>query len=154
MNKNRSMFLTDAILVPAFVLSLYTGIDLHLAGHGTNHEIWQMWAVFHTIASLLFMTFAALHVRSHWSWYRSLKTAGCKGGRRKVVLLLSVVFATVAVTGLLLLFFIDGAGSSVGLFHYKAGLALALLGCLHVLKRRKILFNGIRIYIFGNKRES
>lgn len=113
-----------------------------------------MWAVFHTITSLLFLTFAALHVRSHWGWYRALKTAGCKGRRRKVVLLLSVVFATVAGSGLLLLFFIDGDGSSVGLFHYKVGLALALLGSLHVLRRSKILYKGIRTHVFGNRRET
>jgi len=149
MNKTKLIFITDAILIPVFVLSLWSGVGLHIAGHGAEHDTWQAWAVFHTIASLLFLALVVLHVRSHWDWYRSLKTAGCKG-RRKVVLL-SVTFATVAVSGLLQLFFIDGTGSSVGLFHYNAGLALALLGCLHILKRRKILYRGFRTHVLDKK---
>lgn len=37
MNKVKSILLTDSISLPLFVLSLYTGVELHLAGHGTNH---------------------------------------------------------------------------------------------------------------------
>lgn len=69
MNKNKLIFLTDAILAPVFVLSLWSGVELHIAGHGAEHSVWHMWAVFHTIVSLLFLTFAAFHVRSHWGWY-------------------------------------------------------------------------------------
>lgn len=107
-----------------------------------------MWAVLHAIASLLFLTLVALHIRSHWGWYKSLATAGCKGSRRKIVMLLSAVFAAVAVTGVLLLF-IDGAGSSVGLFHYKAGLVLGVLSIFHIVRRGKILYKGIRTHLLG-----
>lgn len=135
-------------MILAFAVSLTTGIELHVAEHGAEHGVWHMWAVFHTIASLLFLAFAVLHIKNHWGWYKSLKKGGLRG-RRRGVLLLSVVFLLVVVSGLLLLFFIDGAGSVTGLCHYKVGLGLAVLGCLHVLKRKKVLYKGIRTHLFG-----
>ena len=89
MNRNRFIYLTDLLLVPVFVLSFYTGVELHIAGEGAEHEVWHNWAVFHTIVSLLFMLLGIVHVKSHWGWYKGLKAAGGKG-KRKVVLLLSV----------------------------------------------------------------
>ena len=70
MNKRRLIYLTDAILIPLFVLSLYSGIQLHIAGHVTEHDIWHNWAVFHTIDSLLFTTFGIKHIKSHRFLYK------------------------------------------------------------------------------------
>ena len=102
MNRKRFIYFTDLILIPLFILSLYTGIKLHIAGHHANHEIWHNWTVFHTIASLLFTIFGIVHIKSHWGWYKGLKTTGCKG-KKKVVLLFSITFALVIITGILLL---------------------------------------------------
>lgn len=145
MNKSKLIFLTDLVLIPLFVVSVYTGIELHIAGHGANHEIWHTWAVFHTISSLLFLAAVALHIKSHWGWYKALRTVGCKG-KRHAVLLLTCVFLLVLISGLLLLFFVDGANSGVGLFHYKAGLVLALLGVFHVVKRFERLLKMVRFF--------
>ena len=49
MDRSRLIYLTDLMLVPVFALSFYTGIELHVAGHGNNHEIWHNWAAFHVI---------------------------------------------------------------------------------------------------------
>ena len=81
MSRNRFIYLTDLMLVPIFILSFYTGVELHIAGQGDNHEIWHNWAVFHVNASLLFMILGIVHVKSHWGWYKGLKTLGCKGKR-------------------------------------------------------------------------
>lgn len=145
MNRKRFIYLTDLILVPAFILSLYTGIELHIAGHGIEHEVWHNWAVFHTIVSLLFMVLGGIHIKSHWGWYKGLKTIGCKG-KRKVVILLSLVFVSVAVTGILLLLFVDGANSAVGLLHYKIGIVMGVLGAMHILKRKRFLYKGFIPY--------
>lgn len=150
MNKNRFIYFTDSILILAFAVSLTTGIELHVAEHGAEHGVWHMWAVFHTIASLLFLAFAVLHIKSHWGWYKSLKKGGLRG-RRRGVLLLSVVFLLVVVSGLLLLFFIDGAGSPTGRFHYKIGLIYGLLGIWHIVQRGKILCNGFRMHVLEKK---
>lgn len=142
MDKKKIIYLTDAALVPVFALTLYTGIELHIAGHGTDHRTWHNWAVFHTIAGALFFLAAAVHVKSHWAWYKGLKNKGLKN-KSKIVAVLSVLFAIVAVSGVLLLLCIDGAGSHVGLWHYKIGLITGFFAVLHIIKRIRLLYKGI-----------
>ena len=149
MNRKRFIYFTDLVLIPLFTLSLYTGIELHVAGHGSDHGIWHNWAVFHTITSLLFSLLGMIHVKSHWAWYKGLKTAGCRG-KRKVVLILSVVFVSIIITGILLLFWVAGANSPIGLLHYKIGIVMGVLGVLHLLKRRRYLYNGFIANLIGN----
>ena len=55
MNRNRFIYFTDLMLLLVFILSFYTGVELHIAGQGVDHESWHIWAIFHTNASLLFM---------------------------------------------------------------------------------------------------
>ena len=136
MNRKRFIYFTDLILIPLFILSLYTGIKLHIAGHHANHEIWHNWTVFHTIASLLFTIFGIVHIKSHWGWYKGLKTTGCKG-KKKVVLLFSI--------------FVDGANSPTGLLHYKIGIATGVLAILHILKRKHFLYSGFKTNIIAKK---
>ena len=139
MNRKRFIYLTDLVLVPLFLLSAYTGIALHVAGHGADHEIWHRWALLHTIASLLFAGAAILHIKTHWTWYKTLRT---KDVRSKSVWVFSFAFATVAATGVLLLLWIEGAGSPTGIFHYKIGLITIVLGALHLLRRIRFLRRG------------
>ena len=47
----KRIFMIDWGLLPSFILSVYTGIELHVAGHGNNHEIWHDWAIFHVITT-------------------------------------------------------------------------------------------------------
>ena len=146
MNKRRLIYLTDAILIPLFVLSLYSGIQLHIAGHGTEHDIWHNWAVFHTIDSLLFTTFGIIHIKSHWFWYKGLKNKKRERKTRrkqKIVLLLTFIFIWVIITGIWLLCFVEGANSPFGKLHYKAGLLMGILGLLHIVKRLRLLKNGL-----------
>lgn len=140
MNRKQLNYFTDLILIPLFILTLYTGIELHVAGHGVNHEIWHLWAVFHTIAGLLFTILGIMHIDIHRGWYKGLRKKGFKG-KRKIVLILSVVFVLVVTTGALLLFCAEGGNSSVGLLHYKAGLAMGALGILHILKRMRFFIH-------------
>ena len=146
MNKRRLIYLTDAILIPLFVLSLYSGIQLHIAGHGTEHDIWHNWAVFHTIDSLLFAFFGIIHIKSHWFWYKGLKNKKRERKTRrkqKIVLLLTFIFIWVIITGIWLLCFVEGANSPFGKLHYKAGLLMGILGLLHIVKRLRLLKNGL-----------
>lgn len=151
MNRNRFIYLTDLLLVPVFVLSFYTGVELHIAGEGAEHEVWHNWAVFHTIVCLLFMLLGIVHVKSHWGWYKGLKAAGGKG-KRKVVLLLSVLFLLAVVSGLSLILFVDGANSAMGLWHYRMGIFVSIFGVLHVLKRKKVLYKGVRMHVLGKEK--
>lgn len=102
MNKKRFVFLVDLVLVPLFALTVYTGLELHVAGHGADHEAWHDWAVFHTLVGLLFTVFGAIHVRDHWGWYKGLWAKGPKG-RSRIVSALSAVCVPLLVTAVLLL---------------------------------------------------
>ena len=48
----KKIFVIDWSLV--FVLSVFSGIGLHIVGHGNNHELWHNWVVFHVLISFLF----------------------------------------------------------------------------------------------------
>ena len=104
-------------MIPVFILSAGSGVGLHLAGHGTVHEVWHCWAVFHTIVSLPFLLLAVSHVKSHWEWYLSAFWRR-EEGRRRATLFLTFVFLSVALTGILLLG-VEGAHSSLGMWHYR-----------------------------------
>lgn len=148
MNRNRFIYFTDLMLLLVFILSFYTGVELHIAGQGVDHESWHIWTIFHTNTSLLFMILGIIHVKSHWAWYKGLRTVGCKG-KRKAVLLLSIVFLLAVVSGILLVCFVDGANSSLGLWHYRIGIFVSVLGVLHILKRKRGLYKGVRRHVLG-----
>ena len=149
MDRSRLIYLTDLMLVPVFALSFYTGIELHVAGHGNNHEIWHNWAAFHVITSLLFMLLGFIHMKSHWKWYKGLASTG-KKNKWKIVLLLSIVFISLVATGIGL-FFVHGVNSPIRLFHYKNGLILSILGLQHIFKRRKFLYRGFITHVLGKR---
>lgn len=140
MDKRRFNLWIDRTLVPAFVGVIWTGFGLHMAGNTCSPALWHTWSLAHVTLSLLFLLLAGLHVHGHWGWYRALKTGGCKGRHRRMVLLFSIVFLLVAVSGLILL--LSGAGRALhfGIFHYLLGLIFVIMGLLHLLKRLRILF--------------
>ena len=111
----KKIFAIDWIMIITFVPSICSGIGLHIAGHGTDHEVWHNWAVLHVFSSLLFLVAAIFHIKTHWSLYRSSVRSGM-GHKSPVTAVLSVVFVFVVVTGVVLLG-LEGAGSSVGVWH-------------------------------------
>lgn len=138
----KKIFVIDWILIPLFVFSAYTGIELHVAGHGGNHEIWHNWALFHVVISLLFFIVVTCHVATHGGWYKGLINKGISK-RSKVTLALSVGFVFVVVTGFVLLF-MDGANSNIGLWHYQTGLSISAISIGHILKRIPILRKSLK----------
>lgn len=96
----KKIFIIDWALIPAFVLSAYTGIELHLAS-GADHDLWHNWAVAHIVTSLLFLIGGILHVQMHWGWYKGIAQKGL-GKRSRVTLALSLAFAFVVASGLIL----------------------------------------------------
>ena len=132
----KKIFVIDWILFFAFILSAFSGIELHIAGHGSEHEIWHNWAVFHVLASLLFLIFAIRHIVTHRGWYKGIIRNGI-GRKSKVTVILSAVFVLVSITGIALLG-IDGANSLMGQWHYRIGIATIILSVGHVLKRIRL----------------
>ncbi|PWM30177.1 MAG: hypothetical protein DBX48_00105 [Limosilactobacillus fermentum] len=136
----KKIFAIDWIMIITFVPSICSGIGLHIAGHGTDHEVWHNWAVLHVFSSLLFLVAAIFHIKTHWSLYRSSVRSGM-GHKSPVTAVLSVVFVFVVVTGVVLLG-IEGAGSSVGVWHYRTGIVVSILSVGHLLKRISLLRRG------------
>ena len=132
--KITKILLIDWCLLPLSILSFFTGLELHLAGHGNSHETWHNWAVVHIAASLLFLVAGACHIKTHSKWYRSLLKNGL-GRKSKTTLAISIVFVATVITGIALLG-VEGANSGIGLWHYKILLITGLFAIIHIVKRK------------------
>lgn len=144
MGNIKSKKITDWSLVPLFLLTLWSGIELHVTDYFTNHDHWHAWAVTHSIAGVLMAVFVILHVCQHWKWYKALgKPLKARKARvrRRAVLTLTALFAIVIITGLWVLVFVDGADSHPGLVHFVLGLAASLFAFGHIIKRYKQLLH-------------
>lgn len=133
MNKKQANLLTDHLLVPAFLLTLWSGVALHVAGSGP-HDAWHDRAVLHVVCSALFLLLGALHIRFHWGWYKGL-FRGRMQGKSRVTALFSLLFAAAVLTGVWLLAAVEGADTPEGMLHYRTGLLAGLFGLLHLCGR-------------------
>ena len=71
----------ERLLPIAFAASAVTGIGLHIAGHGGNHETWHNWAIAHIAATFVWLLSVAGHVKRHILWYRTFISKGlCQEG--------------------------------------------------------------------------
>ena len=138
----KRVFVIDWILVLVFVLSAFSGIGLHIAGHGNSHEVWHNWAVFHVLTSFLFFLATIFHITTHRGWYKGIIKKGL-GKKNKITVVLSVIFFLVSVTGIILLG-VDGANSYIGLLHYKIGIVTIVLCIGHLLKRISLLRKSLK----------
>ena len=129
----KKIFVVDWLLVLSFVITAFSGFELHIAGHFSNHEIWHNRAVGHIFASCLFLLFGVMHIQNHWNWYKN-----GLGKKSRVTLSVTIIFVIATVTGLLLLG-INGANSGMGIWHYRIGIILTIIGMGHFIKRFQIL---------------
>ena len=118
----KRIFVIDWILIVVFIVSAISGFGLHVAGHGSSHEIWHNWAVFHVLGSILFLIAVIFHVAMHLEWYKGIIKKGI-GSKSKVTAVLSFIFLLLSVTGLALL------------WHYKIGVITIVIALGHVIKR-------------------
>lgn len=132
----KRIFVIDWILIVVFIVSVISGFGLHVDGHGSSHEIWHNWAVFHVLGSILFLIAVIFHVATHLEWYKGIIKKGI-GSKSKVTAILSVIFLLLSVTGLALLG-INGANSLLGLWHYKIGVITIVVALGHVINRLSV----------------
>ena len=138
----KHIFLTGWTMIPLFILTAFSGIVLHITGHGSNHGLWHNWAVCHILSSLIFLAIAILHVKQHWGWYKGIVRNGI-GHKSKITVLLSAIFLLASVTGFTLLG-VNGAKSGIGLWHYKIGIVTIVFSIGHIQKRGKLLFKSLK----------
>lgn len=145
----KNIFIVDWSLMPTGLAAAITGIKVHVASEGTNHEIWHQWSLWHVMCSLLFLICIVMHVKYHWGWYklwfRNIHRMSKSGDsnrksprQSKVTKVLTILMAAVIGTGVALLF-IEGPATSVGKVHYILGLILVILCTGHTVKRFRIL---------------
>ena len=138
LQRRRTLFWVDVLLIPVAVATAVTGIGFHRAGHFESHEVWECWALAHVVSSVLWIGLGVYHIYRHWGWYRAFfrRTVA---RRSCTTLLLTVGFLLIVVTGIVLLAFINGANSPVGMWHYRIGLVLIFLSLSHIVMRWKVL---------------
>lgn len=140
MKVNR-LFVVDLLLLIFFILTAASGFGMHIAGHGTSHDIWHGWAAAHILSTLLFVIITIAHIYLHWRWYKTLFTKAF-GSKSKVTVVVSVLFVILTISGILSLF-PSGPNSNIGITHYKIGVISTLLFAGHIIKRIKILIKGL-----------
>ena len=138
----KKIFIVDWLLLLVAGLSAYSGVKLHIAGHFFTHEVWHNWAIFHIITSVLFLIIGIIHIKNHWGWYKSItkRKFNNKTGNN---LFLSIIFGLVSLTGIVLILFVNGTNSYIGIWHYRLGLVIAILSIVHIIKRWHLLRKSI-----------
>ena len=137
MGKLKSIVMIDWTLIPLFVLTVYTGLKFHGAGHSAEPELIHAWMVRHFFISFVLLIVCSFHLKSHRYWYKGILKNGL-GKKSKVTLFLSFIFLLVSITGFMLLG-VSGMNTPLGLLHYKMGFVLVILGIWHILKRGSAL---------------
>ena len=140
--KARTLFITDIVVLIAFLLTSVSGFLYHIAGHQDNHEYWHNCAVFHIVSTLALIISVSIHVYGHWNWYKSLFQKGL-GNKSKVTVLLSILMIATVITGLIVLFIHQDPNSGHGLWHYVIGIILMVIGLGHFFKRVHVLVKGL-----------
>ena len=138
----KKIFVIDWALLIVFAITAISGFKLHIVGHFSSHEEWHNWAVFHNFASLAFIIFGVLHIQTHWGWYKSLVSKGL-GKKSRITVWLTLIYFIAIFSGLLLLF-VAGANTEMGLWHYRIGIILTIISAGHIFKRLSLLRKSIQ----------
>ena len=133
----KKIFKIDCGLYPLGLLTILSGIGLHIAGHGSNHNTWEICAVIHSVLSVSFTILLAYHIHTHWAWFKHVRRSTINRKRFMTTMLTMVSISTVF-SGIVLLA-IWGVNTQVGLLHYKIGISFALLMLIHGVKRIRII---------------
>ena len=127
----KTLLRTDRTLVPLFLLTVWSGMELHAAGHSARPEAIGIWSAAHITASAA-------------SWLHRSSTSSTTGnGIRHLRRNRRSEQNDPPALGLLPCCGTLGCRHTLrrraGLFHYKTGLLLVPVGLLHLLKRLRIL---------------
>ena len=139
----KKIFVIDWWVTIFFLIIAVSGFGMHISGTRCTHEVWHNWAVVHTLSSIGFLISGIMHIQSHWAWYKGWFSKGL-GNKSRVTALLSIIFVAISITGILLIAVIDGANSGLGLWHYRLGIAMTIIGLGHFIKRFRILKKSLK----------
>lgn len=145
-NIMKKIFKIDCGLYPLGLFTILSGIGLHTAGHGDNHQIWEIWAVVHSIIAVSFSVLIAYHVHTHRTWFKALRR-NTIFKKQPMTTMLSVACLVTMLSGITLIG-IWGTNTHIGLLHYIIGIGFTLLMLAHGAKRIRV----IKKAVFPNHR--
>ncbi|MBQ8222093.1 MAG: DUF4405 domain-containing protein [Bacteroidales bacterium] len=134
----KKIFVVDWTLLFCFLLTAGSGVGMHIAGHGSSHLEWEVWAWAHSLLGLLFAVFVVWHVKMHIGWYKSLFKKGKSGKNKHITTILTAIAIAITITGIVM-FAVSGANSGIGMWHYRIGILFSLFALGHIIKRIPIL---------------
>lgn len=94
------------------------------------------------ITGFLSLTVGGFHIKAHWAWYRNFIKSGI-GKKSKVTIVLSVLFLMETITGIILILFLEGGNSSIGMWHYRLGLVMIVFILIHITTRFSLMMKGL-----------
>ncbi|MFA6873199.1 MAG: DUF4405 domain-containing protein, partial [Bacteroidaceae bacterium] len=141
-------FLINHFLLFTGCVMIVSGLTLQLGfhvggpeGHQLNRQVEEHWSDIHKFAAVLFSLLMVYHIYTHRKWYKVVISKQLFG-KNKQVIILSVLFLLVAISGFLPWFIHLSGGINVLRFilieiHDKIALLLILFLALHLMKRYK-----------------
>jgi hypothetical protein len=155
MGKHINRFILNLGLLIIGLTSVLSGlllqIEYHIGNHGNNAINEQVfgvyyngWPVIHKISIVILLSCIMVHIYHHWKWFKIVIKKRLL--RKNVqVLMLSIIFILVAITGLIpwLIHLMKGNILPRKVFieiHDKLAIILTVYLILHVFKRLKWFF--------------
>jgi 2-oxoglutarate ferredoxin oxidoreductase subunit delta len=169
-------FLINNLLLIVGLVMIFSGLVLQVGFHMGGHQIdtngvqpqtmpyeklraiditkivcgfnYPDWSTIHKIVIVLFSALMIYHTCVHWKWYKGVITKHLIG-KNKQVILLSVLFLLVAITGLVP-WFIDSSGGPGTLrmlfieIHDKITLVLIVFLIVHIIQRLKCFISAFK----------
>ena len=166
---NFNNFIINNLLLVVGLAMMFSGLVLQIGFHMGEHQVdapivqpqsiqyeqlraiditkivcgfnYPDWSAIHKVVIVLFFLLMLYHAYVHWKWYKGVISKHLIGRNRQVIIL-SVLFLLVAVTGLIP-WVIDLTGGSETLrmhfieIHDKITLILIVFLILHIIKRLK-----------------
>lgn len=117
-------------LVITVLITLISGIVLHLKKHGILVEPRNLIKIVHFFAGILMLIFAWLHGAQFWKWYVNLRRS--KWFKIDTTILIVLIIAT-GLTGLIKMLSPIRI-PHLGLWHYWLGLAMSISAAIHLIK--------------------
>lgn len=144
--KSLRRFLFNNLLLMVGFITIVSGLTLQLEFHiGGSRMVCGInqtgWSTIHKIAIILFTLLMIEHYIAHFKWYKNVISKQLVGKNIQVIVL-SILFLIVAITGYIpWLINLSGGASIVRLFfieiHDKVALILVIYLFLHLIKRGK-----------------
>ena len=141
--------------------SMFSGILIQVEYHFGNHFgmtvnktvfglSYSGWSTIHKISIVVFSLFVIYHVYQHLKWYKTI-IAKRLFAKNQQVLIFSILFVMVAITGLIPWFtdLLNGdemQRKAIIEIHDKIALILAIYLVFHVIKRLKWFLNAFKQY--------